>query len=122
MSRHDRNDRKTPVEDEWGLDPSVRSMRRVFSYMEEGQHELLTRLNISLFDQRLRRSREKALQLFEQAWPLAVQKGILANEKEAAPFYIHCLARALRSAGIEVPNVWLPRNEKIIRFLEEKRP
>jgi hypothetical protein len=82
----------------------------------------LRRLNISLFDQRLRRSREQALELFEQAWPLAIRKGIIMSEKDAAPLYIHCLARALTLAGVEVPKELLPKDEKIIRFLQEKLP
>ena len=63
-----------PFEDEWGHDPSVQSMRRVFCFMEEAQQQLLRDLNISLFDQRLRRGREHALKLFEQAWPLAIKE------------------------------------------------
>jgi hypothetical protein len=115
-------EKKMPFQDEWGHDPSVQSMRRVFSYMEEAQQELLRRLTISLFDQRLRRSREKALELLERAWPLAVRQGIIMSEKDAAPLYIHCLARTLNSAGVEVPNDLLPGDEKIIRFLQEKLP
>ena len=122
MNKHDRNEKKTPSEDEWGHDPSVQSMRRVFSYMEEAQQELLRRLTISLFDQRLRHSREKALELFEQAWPLAIRQGMIISEKDAAPLYIHCLARALSLVGVEVPGALLPRDEKIIRFLQEKLP
>jgi hypothetical protein len=109
-------------EDEWGHDPSVQSMRRVFSYMEQAQQELLRRLNISRFDKRLRSVREQALELFEKTWPLAVRKGIILGEKEAAPFYNHCFARALRSVGIEVPKDLLPRDEKITRLLQEKEP
>ena len=110
-----------PPQDEWGHDPSVQSMRRVFSLMEEAQQELLRRLNISLFDQRLRLSREQALELFEQAWPLANKQGIILNEKDTAPLYIHCLARALGSLGVEVPNGLLPGDEKIIHFLQKER-
>ena len=110
------------IQDEWGHDPSVQSMRRVFSYMEEAQQELLRRLTISLFDQRLRRSREKALELFEQAWPLPVRQGMMMSEKDAAPLYIHCLARALSLVGVEVPGALLPGDEKIVRFLKEKLP
>jgi hypothetical protein len=106
-----------PFGDEWGHDPSVQSMRRVFSFMEEAQQGLLKHLNISLFDKRLRSVREQALKLFERAWPLAVRQEIIRNEKEAAPLYIHCLARALGSAGVEVPKEWLPMNEKIIYLL-----
>jgi len=109
-------------EDEWGHDPSVQSMRRVFSYMEQAQQELLRHLRISPFDQRLRHCREKALELFERAWPLALRQGMVKSEKDAAPLYIHCLARTLKSAGVEIPNDLLPGDEKIIRFLQEKLP
>jgi hypothetical protein len=122
MSKHDRNEKKTPLEDEWGHDPSVQSMRRVFSFMGEAQQELLRRLNISPFDQRLRRVRRQALELFERAWPLAVRQGMIMSEKDAAPLYIHCLARALSLVGVEVPGALLPGDEKIIRFLQEKLP
>jgi tRNA A37 threonylcarbamoyladenosine synthetase subunit TsaC/SUA5/YrdC len=109
-----------PFEDEWGHDPSIQRMRRVFSYMEEAQQELLKHLNISLFDKRLRNVREQALELFERAWPLAVRQGIIGNEKETAPLYIHCLARGLSSVGVRIPKDLLPRDEKITRFLKEK--
>ena len=112
---------KMPSEDEWGHDPSVQSMRRVFSFMEEAQQELLTRLNISFFDRRLRHSREQALEIFERVWSVAIRSGMVMNEKDAGPLYIHCLARALSSAGIRVPKELLPRDEKIIRFLQEER-
>jgi hypothetical protein len=108
------------IEDKWGHDPSVQSMRRIFSLMEEGQGELLGRLDISLFDPRLRRSREQALELFERVWPLAVRQGIIAKEKDAAPLYIHCLAKALSLVGVEVPNELLPMDGKIIRFLQKE--
>jgi hypothetical protein len=120
MNKYDQDKKKMLFEDEWGHDPSVQSMRRVFSFMEEAQQELLGRLDISLFDQRLRRGREQALELFEQTWPLAVRKGMTMSEKDAAPFYIHCLARALSLAGVEIPKDLLPRDEKIIHFLKKE--
>lgn len=108
-------------QDEWGQDPSVQNMRRVFSRMEEAQQELLRDLNISLLDQRLRGIREQALERFEQGWPLAVRKGIIVSDKDAASFYLYCLARTLKLARIEVPKELLPNDEKIIRFLEEEQ-
>ena len=110
--------KKTPFQDEWGHDPSVQSMRRIFSFMEEAQQELLLCLNISFFDRRLRRSREQALELFERAWHPAVRRGVM-SEKDAAPLYVHCLARTLRLAGVEVPEELLPRDEKVIHFLKK---
>jgi len=110
-----------PFEDAWGHDPSVQSMRRVFSCMEEAQQQLLMDLKISLFDQRLRLGRQQALELFEQAWPLAIRKGIITSEKDAVPVYLHCLAHGLKVARIEVPSELLPKDEKIIRFLQRER-
>jgi hypothetical protein len=97
-------------------------MRRIFSLMEEAQYGLLSRLNISLFDKRLRDIRIKALELFEQAWPLAIGQRVFSNEEDAAPLYLYCLARALSSVGVEVPEELWPRDEKIIHFLKEKFP
>ena len=113
MNRH--------FEDEWGQDPSVQSLRRVFCFLEEAQQQLLRDLNISPFDQRLRSGRQQALELFERAWPLAIKKGIITSEKDAAPLYVHCLAQALKLARIEVPNELLPKDEKMIRFLQKER-
>jgi hypothetical protein len=90
--------------------------------METAQQELLGHLNISFFDERLRGVRESALRLFERAWPLAIRQGFIVHEKEAAPLYLHCLATAFRSAGVQVSRELLPENEKIIRFLKEEVP
>ena len=108
-----------PSQDEWGRDPSVQSMRRVFSSMEEAQRELLSCLNISVLDRRLRRSREQALELFERTWPKAARRGMV-GEDVAAPLYLRCLARMLHLAGVEVPEELLPRNEKIIDLLKKE--
>ena len=113
--------KKMPYQDEWSHDPSVQSMRRVFTFMEEAQRELLLCLNISVLDRRLRRSREQALELFEQTWPKAARRGTM-GEEVAAPLYLHCLARTLRLAGIEVPEELLPKDERVIRFLQKELP
>jgi hypothetical protein len=113
---------KMPYKDEWGHDPSVQSLRQTFSYIEKAQHELLMQLNISLFDKRLRSVRKQTLELFERAWPLAVRQGIIQNEKEAAPLYLHCLTRALSSVGVRIPKELSLRDEKITCFLKEKLP
>jgi hypothetical protein len=109
--------KKVPFQDEWGHDPSVQSMRRVFSSMEEAQRELLSCLNISVLDRRLRRSREQALELFERTWFKATRRGMM-GEEDAAPLYLHCLAQSLRSTGVEVPEELLPRDEKVIHLLK----
>jgi hypothetical protein len=104
--------------DEWGHDPSVQSMRRVFSSMEEAQRELLSCLNISVLDRRLRRGREQALELFERTWHKAARRGMM-GEEDAAPLYLHCLAQSLRLAGVEVPEELLPKDAKVIYLLKK---
>ncbi len=108
--------------DDWGHDPSVQSMRRVFGRMEKAQKELLGSLNISPFDPKLRRRREEARTLFERAWPLAARRGVVVSEEDAVSLYAHCLARTLHSDGIEVPSEALPGDERIIKFLSEEHP
>jgi hypothetical protein len=110
-----------PFADEWGHDPSVQAMRRVFSSIEEAQREFLLGLNISLLDGRLRRCREQALELFERTWSKAIRKGMM-GEKDAALLYLHCLAQMLRVAGVDVPEKSLPGDEKITDFLQLERP
>ena len=109
------------IQDDWGHDPSVQSMRRVFARMESAQKELLEFLNISPLNPILRRRREGARTFFERLWPVAAQRGVVVNEEDAVSLYIHCLARTFRSDGVEVPGEALPRDKRIIKFLSEER-
>ena len=106
--------------DEWGRDPAVQGMRRVFARMEMIQRDLLVRLKCPPFDDRLRRSREEARNLFERVWPHATRRGITRNEEEAAVLYAHCLAKTLTQSGIKVSPDALPPHEGIGKFLDEK--
>ena len=103
-------------QDDWGQDPSVQKMRRIFGRVEKIQQELLEQLKISPFDMRLRRSREETLAMFERAWDRTTKRGAVAAEEEIASLYAHCLAKAIRLAGTEVPDELNPRDERIIRL------
>ena len=105
------------LQDDWGHDPSVQMMRRVFAGMERAQKELLMGLKLSPLDGRLRRVRESALDLFEQAWPRAQRKGLTQAEEDAVALYLHCLVAMLTRARIEVPPGSFPENQKIVDFL-----
>ena len=109
-----------PSQDEWSHDPSVQIMRQIFSRMEKAQEELLRDLNISPLDPRLREGRKHARDLFERLWPRGAKKRIIADEKEAALLYIHCLAHGLSQEGIDVGSRILVKDEKIVRLLEEE--
>ena len=107
------------AQEDWGQDPSVRSMRRVFAGMEAAQKKLLGCLNISPLDSRLRRYRDKALAAFERTWGKAVRKGAVLSEDDLASLYANCLARELSLDGVNVFCEALPQDEKIIKFMNE---
>lgn len=106
--------------DDWGTDPSVRTMRRVFATIEAEQRTFLERLGIGHLDGRLRKWRKMALRLFEQAWSAAVGHGMVLEEKNAAALYLHCLAKALTSTGVAVPKGLLPEGP-VERLLKTER-
>jgi len=106
--------------DQWGVDPSVQMMRRIFSLMEKSQKELIEALKISQFDPRLRHARDHACGLFEKTWSLAIQKKAVANESDAALLYRHCLNHALKLSGIKVPSQVLAEDDKVARFLQKE--
>ena len=104
-------------DDEWGHEPSVQIMRRLFKLMEVTQRELLKASNISLFDARLRRWREKALESFERAWAYAATSGFELKEEGAAALYSHCLARVIIGEGTAAAVEMLPKDETIEMLL-----
>jgi hypothetical protein len=105
--------------DEWGKDPSVQIMRRIFKEMEKAQHELLERLSILPYDLRLRRWRDQALALFGRAWGVANRMGIPLDEQTASAVYVHCLAKIMGSEGIKIPAGILPEARGIESILGE---
>ena len=105
--------------DEWGIDPGVQSMRRVFAAVEAGQDELLDRLTINTRDGRLGCARRIALDLFERTWAGAAGRGMQLGERDAADLYVYCLAKVLKTKGIVVPAALLPGNDAIERLMEE---
>ena len=107
------------VADDWGFDPSVRMMRRVFGRIEMVQGELLKRLSISPFDPRLRRWREKARDYLERCWEQTSRLGIEVGEEQAACIYAHCLAWAMDLDGVKVPHETLPKDDKVEILLKE---
>jgi len=104
---------------DWGQDPSVRFMRRVFERMEATHKELLESVNISPSDNRLRHWREETRNLFEQAWTAAARQGLPINEDEAGTLYALCFARTLRSDGVEIPDEALPKNAAMSRWVQQ---
>jgi hypothetical protein len=107
------------LHDEWGHDPAVQEMCRVFARMESLQRDLLQRLNLSPLDERLRRCRELSRNLFEKAWPLAQRKGLTQSEEDAASLYLHCFVTILNWEKIRVPEDVYSGEKKIVQFMSE---
>jgi hypothetical protein len=110
------------IRDDWGQDPSVQRMRRVFAHIETTQGKLLRRLNISPYDNRLRRWREETRTLFDRACALAAKRGVIMSEEYAASIYLHCLGQVMSLDGVEVPSDVLPRDEGVISLFSEGKP
>jgi hypothetical protein len=105
--------------DEWGRDPSVQRMRAVFSSMEVAQKEFLEKVGLSSLDNRLRQARDKARILFEKAWSHAATRGLGMFEDETAGLYLYCLSWALGQSGVEVPENFLPADERLEGLIRE---
>jgi hypothetical protein len=105
--------------DQWGRDPSVQAMRKVFKAMETSLEVILKRLDISPYDDRIRDWLEKALPKFERSWAVAHQMGIPMDEEIAPAVYARCFAKVIGSEGIEVPQDLLPQVEMAERLAHE---
>jgi len=106
--------------DDWGSDPSIRDMRRIFSDMELAQKKLIEQLRISYHDIRLREVRENAKNLFEKIWYHADIRDLkLKDDNGAAEIYTHCLAWALKNSGIEVPEECFPNDKRLRSIFRE---
>ena len=99
--------------DDFGHDPSVQRMRKIFSSMEKAQWDMLEKLKISTFDDRLRNIRKTALNLFGKSFQLAGSKGMNLDEKTSAVLYAFCLAQSLKPVGIDVADDLLPDNKQL---------
>lgn len=105
--------------DEWGKDPSVQFMRKVFKEMEKAQQELLKRLGITPYDPRIRRWRDQTLALFERAWGVANRMGIPMEEHTASAIYVRCLAKIMGVEKINVPADIMPDAKNVERICKE---
>jgi len=106
-------------QDEWGRDPSVQTMRKVFSSIERAQHLFFLQLQVSFFDERIRRWRERALTIFEKMWDYAAQKGIPMDQESASDIYIFALARVINSDNVNVSDDKFPQDTKIKKIFME---
>ena len=104
---------------DWGADPQVRYLRMVFAAIESSQTQFLKDIDISPFDERLRRWRDAALKLFEKAWTLSARRSISSNKEEISNLYLHCLAHFLKLNRIDISQEALPESEDMARLIYE---
>jgi hypothetical protein len=83
------------MRDEFGEDPAVQTMRRVFQRMEKVQERLIESSGLSPFDERLRAVRESVLRAFEQAWAERAGQGVSLTENDYAHVYEACFLKIL---------------------------
>jgi hypothetical protein len=105
--------------DEWGSDPAVQMMRKVFGRMEHAYGSLLKALQLSPFDPRMRQWRERALVIFERTWAYAVRRGTDMSEEMASDLYIFALARVMGSGGVPIPEELVPISPDVLKLFQE---
>ena len=77
---------------------------------------------LSLFDNRLRHSRDQARMVFEQAWTLGARRGVIVKEEDIVSLYLYCLGRVLGLSGIAISGEVLPADEKIAALVRDFFP
>ncbi|MBP1748291.1 MAG: hypothetical protein H6Q52_830 [Deltaproteobacteria bacterium] len=105
--------------DNFGNDPQVRYMRRIFSSIEAAQKIFLESANISPTDERLRQARENALRFFERSWAAISQRTNASADDIAVDIYLMCLGRALSLNGFKIPDNTLVQNPDLKRLVDE---
>jgi hypothetical protein len=106
--------------DQWGKDPSVRQMRRIFAAIETRYKTLLISMNVNFSDRRLAQWRSKTLRMFEKIWVDGARSGTIQNESDVVDLYVHCFARVITIDGVPVSRDFLPSNLKVEKLVEGK--
>ena len=107
------------VIDEWGHDPTVQRVRRLFKLMENEQDRLIKQLDLSSSDARLRHCRETALGMYENACGIAAAKRLAWDENTFAAIYINCFIRVLEKTGVRIPAPVLAAHQSHADLLRE---
>jgi L-ribulose-5-phosphate 3-epimerase UlaE len=103
----------------WGRDPAVQRMRKIFAEMDQIQETILNQAGIKPFDSRLRSIRETARDLFDRATARAADKGIRLTDNAMIDIYTGCLQQALTNAGIAITQDLLPDDSTLSELVSE---
>jgi len=105
--------------DDWGRDPQVQALRRVFAALERAGKELLAAAGVEPWDPRLRAWREAARRRFQEAWPRALEQGLAREPQAAARLYALGLASVLAHEGLAAPLAAQPGDRDLAAALGE---
>ena len=105
--------------DDFGHDPAVQRTRNYFAQMEIMDARQIERSGISLFDPRLRKSRDMRFKLFETACSLAVRKGHRLDEDAALELFGLCQDMAFKTCGLPVSASDRPENPELLSLIRE---
>ncbi len=106
--------------DEWGHDPSVQSMRKIFSNMEKAYHHYLISTGTKPFDGRLSDLKKEALALFENVHSTALSKRYQIDEKSYVEIYRLCLSHIFSAKKFKLPENLLPENNPFHALIREQ--
>lgn len=105
--------------DDWGKDPSVQRMRKIFSMMERIDQTLIQDTGLSPFDRRLRNIREMSRGLFQKSFSHCMSKGIHLDEKDTIELFKKCHIIAFRRNGISMADIEPPEENAISAIVQE---
>lgn len=105
--------------DEWGRDPSIQRMRKIFSAMEELDRALIKSTDTSPFDTRLRAIRAMSLELFEKSYAHGLSKGVQPDNLFILELFRHCHVTSFTKHGITVHGQDGKENHKIADLIRE---
>jgi hypothetical protein len=97
-------------------------MRNVFQAIEHAHQELLKRLDIAPYDQRLGKWREQTLALFERAWSVADQLDVTMDDQTAAALYCTLFVKVVEVSGIVIPADIFPPEGNVARLMQAVFP
>jgi len=104
--------------DDWGRDPHVQAMRRIFAGIEKAEAYFLKSAGVSSLDERLRCWRQATLTHFERIWRRAVRSGVRLTDNEVAALYVACLTRVIEREGVKNGASPFQEDKKIQQLLE----
>lgn len=105
--------------DEWGKDPEVRRIRKIFSGMEKMDATILKDAGLSPFDQRLRKARDLRRKLYEAVYGRALSKGRALKDPSPWVLFEQCQVAAFMECGLPVPETRQAARPEITALIRE---